>query len=408
MRVLVDAGPWLPVPPEGYGGLENVVATLTTELRRRGHTVVLATVGESTQATDGTVSAFATARFGQLASPYPSVTGIAHAHAQVVVDTIRAHAAAGSPFHLVHTHVEVVGPAVLGALGPDAPPVLHTLHWDLMRNADFYATFDGRGRVFYAGVSDSQLARGPDLLRSQALGAVPLAVPVPDAPPVPAGERSDEVLVLSRICEAKGTDTAVRAARAAGVPVVLAGPVGGLPDRASLEAALADPASPARDYADVRWFVEHVDPLLDGVRARWIGSVAGEAKAELLRRSRAVLFPIRWAEPGGTAVCEAMAAGTPVVAMAQGCLPSLVQQGVTGWLADDEPSFTRALRRIDELDPAACARTARERFAPGVMADGYERLFAEVLRRTADLPRLVGRRAWPAGVLSDVGGTQPR
>ena len=41
----MDAGPWLPVPPRGYGGLENVVATLTTELLRRGHTVVLATVG---------------------------------------------------------------------------------------------------------------------------------------------------------------------------------------------------------------------------------------------------------------------------------------------------------------------------------------------------------------------------
>ena len=42
MKVLMDAGPWLPVPPVGYGGLENVVATLTTELRRRGHRVVLA------------------------------------------------------------------------------------------------------------------------------------------------------------------------------------------------------------------------------------------------------------------------------------------------------------------------------------------------------------------------------
>jgi glycosyltransferase involved in cell wall biosynthesis len=408
VKLLADAGPWLPVPPEGYGGLENVVATLTTELRRRGHTVVLATVGESTQATDGTVSAFPTARFGQLAASYPSVVGIAHAHAQTVVDTVRVHAAAGSPFDLVHSHVEVVGPAVLGALGPDAPPVLHTLHWDLRRNADFYATFDGRGRVFYAGVSDSQLARGPELLRSQALGAVPLAVPVDDAPPVPAGERTDEVLVLARICEAKGTDVAVRAALEAGVPVVLAGPVGGLPDRASLDAALADPASPVRDYPDVRWFSEHLDPLLDGVRARWIGSVAGAAKAQLLRRSRAALFPIRWAEPGGTAVCEAMAAGTPVVAMARGCLPSLVEPGVTGWLADDEPAFARALRRIDELDPEACARTARERFAPEVMADGYERLYAEVLRRTAGRPRLVGRTTRPASALTDAGVARPR
>lgn len=379
----MDAGPWLPVPPVGYGGLENVVATLTTELRRRGHTVVLATVGDSTLPADGRVAAFPSGRFERLAAPYPEVTGVAHAHASAVVEEIRRHEDAGVPFDLVHTHLEVVGPAVLGALGPAAPPVLHTLHWDLRRNADFYARFDGRGRVFFAGVSESQVARGPAALRRQTLGAVPLAVPIPAQPPVPRDERSDAVLVLSRLCEAKGTDVALRACRAAGVPLVLAGPVGGQPDRASLEAALADPAHPVAGYPDVRWFLEHVDPLLDDDRARWIGSVSGAEKEDLLRRSRAVLFPIRWPEPGGTAVCEALAAGTPVIAHPRGCLPSLVEHGVTGFLAEDEDAFVAALHRLDEIDPAACASAAAGRFAPAVMADGYEALYAEVLHRAA-------------------------
>ena len=389
MKILMDAGPWLAVPPQGYGGLENVVATLTTELRRRGHTVVLATVQESRQAADDTVWAYPTGQFPRLAAPYPEVVGTAHTHTAAVLAAIRRHAATDEPFDLVHSHLEVVGPAVLGALGEAVPPVLHTVHWDLRRNADFYASFDGRGRVFYAGVSDSQIDRGPDRLREQTLGAVPLSVPIPDGRPATAGERTDSVLVLSRLCEPKGIDIAVRACRAAGLPLVLAGPVGGQPDQESLEAALADPASPVRSYPDVRWFLEHVQPLLDGDRARWVGSVSGEEKAQLLRRSRAVLFPIRWAEPGGTAVCEALAAGTPVVAMAQGCLPSLVDDGVTGFLADDEAGFAAALGRLDELDPVACAATARRRFAPGVMADGYEALYAEVLRRATARPRLI-------------------
>ena len=377
----MDAGPWLPVPPVGYGGLENVVATLTPELRRRGHTVVLGTVEDSELPADGLVAAFPTGQFPRLAGPYPEVTGIAHAHAHAVVEELRRHEAAGVPFDLVHTHLEVVGPAVLAALGPAAPPVLHTLHWDLRRNADFYARFDGGGRVFFAGVSDSQVARGPELLRRQTLGAVPLAVPIPEGPPLPREERSDAVLVLSRICELKGTDVAVRASRAAGVPLILAGPVGGQPDRAALEAALADPGSPVAGYPDVRWFLEHVEPLLDDEQARWIGSVSGAEKDDLLRRSRAVLFPIRWPEPGGTAVCEALAAGTPVVAHPLGCLPSLVEDGVTGFLADDEEAFAAALRRLDEIDPEACAAAAASRFAPAVMADGYEALYAEVLQR---------------------------
>jgi glycosyltransferase involved in cell wall biosynthesis len=380
MKILMDAGPWLAVPPQGYGGLENVVATLTTELRRRGHQVVLATVGESEQPADGRIAAFATAQFQRLAAPYSEVTGVAHAHEQVVVDEIRRQAEAGVPFTLVHSHLEVVGPAVLSGLTA-APPVLQTLHWDLQRNRDFYASFDGRGRVFFAGVSESQIARGPTALRRQILGVVPLSVPIPENGPLPRAEREDYVLVLARLCEAKGTDIALRACRAAGVPLVLAGPVGGQPDRRALEAALRDPASPVRNYPDVRWFTDHVAPLLDDRCARWVGTTSGRAKTELLRQARAVLFPIRWPEPGGTAVCEALAAGTPVVGMARGCLPSLVEPGVTGFLAENEAEFTGALGRVDDLDPEACTATARMRFSPSVMADGYERLYAEVLRR---------------------------
>ncbi|WP_231839530.1 glycosyltransferase [Blastococcus saxobsidens] len=377
----MDAGPWLPVPPNGYGGLENVVATLTAELRARGHVVVLATVGDSRLPADGLVSAFPTGQFARLAGPYPEVVGIAHAHAVAVLAALRKHADAGEPFDLVHTHLEVVGPAVLAALGEAAPPVLATLHWDLRRNADFYERFDGRGRVFFAGVSDTQVARGPDAVRRQTVGSVPLSVPIPSEPPLPTADRSDYALLLARMCALKGVDTAVRACRTAGLPLVLAGPVAGLPDAAALDAALADPDHPVHTHPDLAWFTAHVRPLLDGDRARWIGSVTGADKTRLLREARAVLFPIRWEEPGGTAVCEALAAGTPVVAMARGCLPSLVEHGRTGFLASDEAGFAAALHRVGDIDPAVCAAEARRRFAPAVMTDRYERLYGEVLRR---------------------------
>ncbi|MGX5653616.1 glycosyltransferase [Geodermatophilus nigrescens] len=383
MKVLMDAGPWLPVPPHGYGGVENVVATLTTQLQQRGHQVVLASVADSALPVHERVAAFSSGQFTRLAGPYPEVVGLAHAHEQVVVDTVRRHARGGHPFDLVHTHVEVVGPAVLGALGAAAPPVLATLHWDLRRNASFYETFDGDGRVFFAGVSASQLARAPERLRRQALGAVPLAVPPSrHRQPATAAERRPEVVVLARISPLKGTAVAVRSARAAGLPVVLAGPVAGRPDEATLRADLADPRTGLQGDRDVRYFLDEVAPLLDGIHARWIGTVTGQAKDDLLRHARAALFPIDWDEPGGTAVCEALTAGTPVVAMARGCLPSLVEDGVTGLLAEDEAGFGDALRRLEDIDPAACMAAADERFAPAVMAEAYERLYGEVVSRT--------------------------
>ncbi len=377
----MDAGPWLPVPPRGYGGLENVVGTLTTALRERGHTVVLATVGESDLPVEEVVSAYTTGQFARLSRPYAEVVGVAVAHELAVVEAVERHADGGTPFDVVHTHLEVVGPAVLGALGHKAPPVLHTLHWDLRRNADFYASFDGRGRVFYAGVSDSQVARGPERLRRQTLGAVPLAVPVSPGPPLPASRRAEHVVAVGRICRLKGTSVALRAAAAAGLPIVLAGPVAGCPDRASLERELAEPSSPLHANDDVRYFVEDVAPLLDGDRARWIGSVSGRAKDELVGSARAAIFPVQWEEPGGTAVCEALMAGTPVVASARGCLPSLVDDGVTGLLADDEAGLVAALGRIGHIDPAACRADAVRRFAPDVMAGAYERLYGMVVTR---------------------------
>lgn len=392
----MDAGPWLAVPPVGYGGLENVVATLTGELRDRGHRVVLATVGDSTLPVEERVAAFPTGQFPRLAGAYADVVGIAHAHAQLVLATLARHARAGEPFDLVHTHLEVVGPAVLGAPGAGAPPVLHTLHWDLARNADFYAAFDGRGRVGYVGVSASQLARGPALLRRQALGHVPLAVPPATAPPLPRSVREPHALLMARLTPAKGALTAIAACARAGIPLVLAGPVGPYPDAASLDAALA--ADRTARSADVAWFVEHVRPHLDGRRVRWAGSVAGAEKAELLATARVALFPVEWEEPGGTAVCEALTAGTPVVATSRGCLPSLVDHGVTGYLAADLDGVVAGLRRVNEVDPAVCAQVARERFAPAVMAAAYEVRYQELLVRARARPlTLPGPRTPPSG-----------
>jgi glycosyltransferase involved in cell wall biosynthesis len=176
------------------------------------------------------------------------------------------------------------------------------------------------------------------------------------------------------------------------VELLLAGPVAGLADQAALDAALADPGHPARGLDDVRYFKAEVEPHLDGSTVRWVGSVGGSAKAELVRTARAVLFPLRWDEPGGTAVVEALAAGVPVVAMRRGVLPELVDHGVTGWLADDEEDFVGYLARVDELDRDACREVAERRFSPAAMAARYETLYRRVLavagRRHVRAPRV--------------------
>ena len=370
LRVLVNAGPWLPVPPDGYGGIETVVATLVPELRRLGVEVTLATVATSTLEVDHRVAPLDSPRFASVAAPFNQVSGVALAHMHGVLDWLRTH-----EVDLVHDHLEVVGPAMLGAAGAGVPPTLQTLHWDLRKHADFYACFDGRGRVRFAGVSESQLERAPGNLRRQAVGYVPLAVPPPPARSV---ERGDHAVVLARITRDKAQDVAARVARRAGRPLVLAGPVAGIGDPVELERRLAEGDARLAAHPDVRFFVECVAPELDGDQVRWVGGVAGEEKERLLQSAAALLTPLRWAEPGATAVVEALARGIPVVGSPRGVLPTLVEHGVTGFLAADEQALAAHLREVDTLDPEAC-RAAGARWTPEAMARRYLDLYRLVL-----------------------------
>ncbi|HET9006821.1 MAG TPA: glycosyltransferase, partial [Actinomycetes bacterium] len=125
-----------------------------------------------------------------------------------------------------------------------------------------------------------------------------------------------------------------------------------------------------------------VRPFEDGERIRWVGTVGGAGKDELVGRARAVLMPISWEEPGATAALEALACGTPVIATRRGALPEIIEHGRNGLLADDESQFAQLMLRAGEIDPAACRRSVEERFSAGTMAEGYLRLYRELLART--------------------------
>jgi glycosyltransferase involved in cell wall biosynthesis len=380
--VLVNAGPWLAVPPPGYGGIEHVVAALVPELRRRGVRVVLASVGSSTLAADDHVSVFADGQFAQLQRPYNRVMGVAAAHLHRVVSELRRR----DDITLVHDHQEAFGPTVLGALGPAGPPVLHTLHWDLSKHPELYGRFDGGGTLWVNGVSAAQLRTAPPALRAISLGPVHLATPLAvDAdrrpPPCPKGNHLVEV---GRITPGKGQHLAARLAWRTGRDLVLAGPIG--PHHRP-----ADLPGPGDGNPDVRYWHEQVAPHVDGARVRWVGTMCGPERDVLVASAAAAVFPLEWEEPGGTAVVEALAVGTPVVGFRRGCLPELVEHGRTGLLVDpgDEDGLAAAVEAVGAIDPAECRREAARRFTPTRMAKRYLELYDEVLLRSGRAARPV-------------------
>ena len=152
----------------------------------------------------------------------------------------------------------------------------------------------------------------------------------------------------------------------------------GIGDPEELDRRLSDGDAVQAAHPDVRFFVEQVRPLVDGHHVQWRGGVAGDDKERLLQSAAALLTPLRWDEPGATAVVEALARGVPVVGSPRGVLPALVEHGVTGFLADDEDDLAGFLRKVDDLDPEAC-RAAAAAWTPEAMARRYLELYDVVL-----------------------------
>lgn len=344
MRVGLIATPWTPTPPLLYGGIELVVDRLARGFSAAGHEVVLFATGDSTcpvtrhhllEVADGR-------RIGNAV--------IELRHALAAYETLR-----DAGCDIIHDHTiagPLLGPAIVG----DGVPIVTTIHGPLNEELlDIYRRVAAGGRVSLIAVSHAQCRPAPSL---------PMAAVIHhgiDVSDFPAG-RGDGgyALFLGRMSPDKGAHRAVEAARKAGVPLVLAGKL--------------------REDAEYSYFESEVRPLL-GADADYLGEVPHEQKVELLAGASALLFPIRWNEPFGLVMLEAMACGTPVLAFREGAAPEVVEDGVTGFLCDDEGHMADCLERVDTLSRAACRQSVETTFSTARMAadhlEVFERLVGE-------------------------------
>jgi glycosyltransferase involved in cell wall biosynthesis len=144
--------------------------------------------------------------------------------------------------------------------------------------------------------------------------------------------------------------------------------------------------------ADWEHYHRAVKPLLERGQATFIGEAAGVEKDRFLRNAAALLFPIRWPEPFGLVMAEALACGTPVLALNDGSVPEVVEDGVTGFIRASEDELVEAVGRLSDLDRRACRAEAERRFSPGRMAEQYERVYTRLCERAA-----AGTGSPPAG-----------
>lgn len=118
-------------------------------------------------------------------------------------------------------------------------------------------------------------------------------------------------------------------------------------------------------------------PLNHNIRA--LGVLAGSRKREVLSHARALLFPVKWDEPFGLVLIEAMACGVPVIAFNRGAVPEIVKDGETGFVVDDFDGMCAAVERIDEIDRAACRQHVADNFSIERTAKGVEKYYRRAM-----------------------------
>jgi glycosyltransferase involved in cell wall biosynthesis len=187
-----------------------------------------------------------------------------------------------------------------------------------------------------------------------------------DTDTFPFGEGGDYLLFLGRMIEDKGPFEAIQIARAAGMPLVLAGPA-------------------------EEGFDERIAPEIDGRQITYVGRVQPPERDRLLAGAAALLYPLLYPEPFGLVVIEAMACGTPVLGVGIGAVPELVEPGLTGYLSDSWRGLAGLVGDAVALDRSTIRARAVERFDYRRMVDRHEALYHRLVSGAGSDPSRLGR-----------------
>jgi glycosyltransferase involved in cell wall biosynthesis len=335
MRIAQIAPLMEAVPPKLYGGTERIVAYLTDELVAMGHEVSLFASGDSSSS-------------AALEPGWPRALRLDPSIRDTVAPLIvmLENVALRSPdFDVIHLHCDYLAYPILSRVDV---PFLATLHGrlDLPELRWLYSTYS---KVPVVSISDAQRAPLPE---ASYLATVHHGLP---ERLLLAGTGSGGYLAfLGRISPEKAPDRAIRIAAHAGMRLKIAAKI---------------------DRADQEYFKTEIEPLLAQPHVDFIGEIAEHEKAEFLGDAAALLFPIAWPEPFGLVMIEAMACGTPVVAMRGGSVSEVIDEGLTGFVVEDEIAAASAAQRISVLDRAAIRTVFEQRFTARRMAEDYTRLY---------------------------------
>jgi glycosyltransferase involved in cell wall biosynthesis len=337
------------IPPKLYGGTERVVSWLTEELIGLGHDVTLYASGDSvTSARLEAVWPRALRLDGAVRDP--------NALHMLMLERVRQQA---GDFDFLHFHLDYY-PFSLFARQPT--PFVTTLHGRLDL-PEHQPVFDMFNAVPVVSISNSQRRPLP-----QACWVRTVYHGLPERLLTPQPVKPSYFAFLGRIAPEKGVDRAIRIAQHCGVPLKIAAKV---------------------DKVDREYFDELIEPMIRSGNVEYIGEITDKEKSSFLSGATVLLVPIDWPEPFGLVMIEAMACGTPVIAFNRGSVPEVVDDGVTGFIVEDETGAIGAVDRLGHLSRTRIRRHFEERFTARRMAQDYLAVYRSLADSVTPRLRLV-------------------
>jgi glycosyltransferase involved in cell wall biosynthesis len=336
LKIAITADPELPVPPRLYGGIERVIDMLVRGLVDRGHDVTLFAHRDSDVPCE--------------LIPYRGRSSASRADTFTNMWTVSRRVKGGN-FDVVHSFGRI---AYLLPLLPFAIPKLMTYQREITRSSVAWGHRLSRGTLHFSAISEWMMQEVKDAANWHLVyNGVPMRVydfvpaVAPDAP----------LVFLGRIEHIKGTHLAIEVAQRTGRRLVIAGNI------------------PSGHEA---YFEQLIRPHIDGVKITYVGPVDDQQKNALLGSAAAFLMPILWEEPFGIVMAEALACGTPVLGLRRGAVPEVVEDGVSGFVANNLDSLVGMVCKLPALDRRACRDRAQALFSDDAVVTAYEVLYARL------------------------------
>jgi len=334
------------IPPKLYGGTERVVHWLTEELVALGHDVTLFASGDShTSAKLESIWPRALRLDGSIRDP--------NALHMAMLEQVRRRA---DDFDFLHFHLDYYP---FSLFSRQSTPFVTTLHGrlDLPEHQPMFDTFSSTPVV---SISNSQRRPVP---QAHWVRTVHHGLPEELLRPQPV--KPSYLAFLGRIAPEKRVDIAIHVAEHVGMPLKIAAKI---------------------DKADRDYYEEEIRDLIDSPCVEYIGEIGDHEKSDFLSGAVALLVPIDWPEPFGLVIIEAMACGTPVIAFNRGSVPELIDEGVTGFIVEDEAGMIGAVDRLAHLSRPAIRKRFEERFTARRMALDYLSAYRSLME--SGTPRL--------------------